>query len=226
MLIKPDRRELQLATILRSLRGLKSLLVVLVGVQSLLVSSLILGIDVFVFVLVVVTRRESRAGLRNFFLHLRLKNFHWVIVIEPIARSDESSLLRNELVEILLFICLGFSSEGRHPQVESVHGSAHRVYEGWFVLVDEAIHFVGIFLDLLPLLNHFAVRILRPHLTPLSLAVISFVFIHSPKIDSFCVLKCLYLQAFLDTIRETLVVIRFFLIFLFSVLLRCLISHL
>jgi len=122
--VELDIRLLEHLQQLCLLRTLESGLIMLVHIQLLLVPAFIrcerrIGL---IFVIVIDLDCWSRA-LDNLIL-LLANDCVWVLIIKLIRCSNESSLLRDELVEILFL--RGFvgilPSERRHPHIECVHG--------------------------------------------------------------------------------------------------------
>ena len=132
----------------------------LVCVQGLLVSTIIIGKHIPIFILIIIASFECRAWFLNLFLGFHLDNFHWVVIGKAVASSDKAPFLRYELVEILFFIDLLFATKSGHPEVESIHSPRHSVNKRRLILIDEAIDFICVFLDLFSLPYHVAVWIM------------------------------------------------------------------
>jgi hypothetical protein len=177
------------------------------------------------FVLVVIVALESGAGSHHSRVLLDV-NFCGVIILITIACSNEASLFRNEFVIMFRLISLIFPSKSGHSEIECVHGPTHGIDEHWLILVDKAIDLVGILFNLLSLLDHLGVGVMRLDILARPLPIIPLVFVHAPKVNALFILELLHVESLVDSVTQRLLVVRLVLILLLGVHLGGLVAHL
>lgn len=179
----------------------------LVCVESVFESTFIMSKNIPFFVFVIIACLESGTRLRNFRVCFVLNNLNWIVIEEAIAGSYEASFLRNKFVIVLLFGLFLSTSKGGHPEIESIHGPTHGVDERRFILVNKTVDFIRVGFDLLSLLDHLAVWVLRFNFFLRPLTVVLFVLVHATKVDSFLVLESFHIQTFFDAVTKRLLVV-------------------
>ena len=174
----------------------------LIGVESLLVSAIVICKDIPLVVLVVKVGYKCRAWLFYLLDCFFSNDLGNIVIYIAITSPNKAPLFRYKLIIILLFINLLLASKGGHPEIIGIHGPTHSVNKSWLILVHKAIHLVGVCLYFFPFLHHVPVWFIRFHLTTLPLTVVFFILVHATKVDSLLVLEGLHYVALFDTIVQ------------------------
>ena len=185
-----------------------------------------MGVRRILVVLVVEAALKSRPRSFDSRLHLLSNNLHRVIRMIQIGCSDESSLLLDKLIEVFILVLGLLASESLHPQIKRVHSPRHGVDESRLVMVNKAIHFVGVLLNLLSLFHLARVRAFKLWRANISFPLVFCPRIHHPVVNPLLVHKPLHFHPLFLPLVEGLGVISVFLVFLLSVLLRRFVTHL
>ena len=197
----------------------------LVGVQCLLDSSFVVGVWRFLIILVIKAAMESRSRAFYFWRNFSIHNIHWVSAFIHIRGSYEASLLRYKLVVIGCFVFGLVSSECLHSEIISIHSPRHWVNESWLVMVYEAIDFISILFDLLPLFDLDRVWALSWR-NQISFPQLFRLLVNVTIMDPLLVHKLLHFFALFLSLVERMWIIWTFLVLLLSMLLWSFVSHL
>ena len=181
----------------------------LVCIESILIPAIVSSEYIPLVILVVIACHERWSWLHYFLLGFVFYNLEGIVVFKSITGSYKTSFLWNKFVVVSSFTLFLFSSKGRHSQVKRIHGPWHCIDKCGFILICKTVDFVSILFDFFSLLDHPAVRVLALGLSFRPLPIIFLIFIHAPKVNAFGVLESLYFKSFLDSIGQTLVVVRF-----------------
>ena len=117
-------------------------------------STSVIGKYSLLFVLVIITRLKCWTRAFYWRMDLLVCNFKRIVALISVRCSNKTSLLRNELVVILLLVLCLNSSKSLHSCFKSIHSSGHCADKFRLWVINENIEFIRFFLVIVSFLYH------------------------------------------------------------------------
>lgn len=147
-------------------------------------------------------------------LSLGLNNFHWIIMVEAVRCSNETSLFRDKLIKILAFLRGLLSSKSRHSSIKCIHSPTHGIDEFRLIFIGKAINFICVLFDFFTRLNHFAVWLVRlKRLIFRSLSISVLLLVEPAKMNPLLILESFYFESVGHSLAQWSIIISMLSVF-------------